>query len=177
MAIYPTWSRFTKMWKNIVYPVIKKNLNIKYVDHYTSDEEYEIATLDKLNTEVIRNLVNQIQIALESKEYIVDNWETKLTIKGKDYYDPIIEISLYEIEYEDEMYLYEWDDTRWAIYSNEPQDENGFTLSYSNWIKEHGIKDTYEDIRKAPKNVQDSYCEYCRATECSRLGVDIIYAE
>ena len=176
MALYPTWTRFTKMWKNIVYPVLKNNINIEYVDHYTSNEEYEIATNDDISTNVIYNLVNQIQVALETRGYIVTNWKNKLTIEGKGRYDPIIDISLYEVECEDYSYLYDWDDTRWADW-NEPKDEFGFTLKYSNWIKERGIKDTYENIGKAPKKVQKSYCEYCRANEYNRLGIDIIYAE
>lgn len=176
MATNPTWTRFTKMWKTIVYPVIEKNIEVEHVDHYTFDEEYEVVTKADIDTNLIYNLINQIQAALETKGYVVSNWKNKLTIEGRDEYDPIIDISIYEIEYDDDVYLYDWDDTRWADW-DEPKDEFGFNLSYSTWIKEHGIKDTYDDIGKAPKNVQKSYCEYCRATDYNRLGVSIIYAE
>lgn len=179
-TIHPTWSRFLKMWKQVVYPVITKNINVYSWDQPSFDEEYEITTTDIVDNAKITSIINQIQEALISRGYNVTNWEGKedcdLTINGKDRYAPSIDISISVYELEDDVIL-DWDDGRWTTWVDEPQDEFGFKPDYSKWIKEHGIIDTYENIRRAPSDVQESYCDWVRSTDFTRLWITITYVE
>lgn len=182
MAIYPTWTRFTKLWKTIIYPVIRQNVNIEYLDKPTTDEEYEISTKDTIDDTKLSSIINQIQDDLISKGYDVTDWhgddeDCDLTINGKDRYAPQIDISLFTSELDNDEILHGWDDSRFAENWNDPQDDFGFNLSYSKWIKDHGIIDNYDNIRKAPKNVQKSYCDWVRSTDYTRLWVRITYVE
>lgn len=182
MAIYPTWQRFTKLWKTAIYPVIKQNINIEYLDKPTTDEEYEISTKDIVDDIKLNDIINQLQNDLISKGYNVTNWhgdneDCDLTINGKDRYAPQIDISLFTSELDNDEILYGWDDSRFAENWNDPQDDFGFNLSYSKWIKDHNIIDNYDNILKTPKKVQESYCDYIRSTDYTRLWVRIIYVE
>lgn len=203
MSIYPTWTRFTKLWKTVIYPVIRQNVNIEYFDKPTTDEEYEIATKDTIDDAKIANLVDKIKSALLAKDYNVVTageitnpydgiWEDEddeddyeddydsdydLIIQGKDRYAPEIDISLFTSELDNDEILYGWDDSRFAENWKDPQDDFGFNLNYSKWIKDHNIIDNYDNILKAPKEVQKSYCDWVRSTDFTRLWVRIIYAE
>ena len=181
MAIYPTWQRFTKMWKTIIFPIIKKNINVYSWDQPSNDEEYEITTKDIIDDAKLDNIINQIQEDLISRGYDVTNWAGKedsdLTVNGKDTYAPQIDITLFTSELDDDEILYSWDDSRFAENWNDPRDDFGFNLSYSKWIKDHNIKDTYDNILKAPKKVQRSYCDWVRSTDYTRLWIRIDYVE
>jgi len=202
MAIYPTWQRYLKLWKTVIYPVIKQNIDIEYLNKPTTDEDYEISTKDTIDDAKLAGLVDKIKNALLAKDYNVvavgeitnpykgvwydedeDDYEDDydsdcdLTIKGKDEYAPQIDISLFTSELDDDEILYGWDDSRFAENWSDPQDDFGFNLSYSKWIKDHNIKDNYENIHKAPKTVQKSYCDWVRSTDYTRLWVRITYVE
>jgi len=181
MAIYPTWQRFTKLWKTVIYPVIDRNVDIFYLDQPTVDEEYEVNTKDPIDDTKLNDIINQLQNELISKGYDVTDWrgesdDCDLTINGKDRYAPYIDISLFTSELDDDEILYGWDDSRWARW-DAPQDDFGFKLEYSQWLKDHGIVDNYENIRKAPKNVQKSYCDWIKSTDDTHLWVRIEYVE
>ena len=181
-AIYPTWARYIKMWKQIVYPVIAKNVDVYSWDKPSTDEEYEISTKDIIDEAKLNDIINQLQNDLISKGYDVTDWhgndeDCDLTINGKDRYAPQIDISLFTSELDNDEILYGWDDSRFAENWNDPQDDFGFNLSYSKWIKDRGITDNYDNIRKAPEEVKKSYCDWVRSTDFTRLWISIIYAE
>lgn len=181
-TLYPTWNRFLKIWKTIVFPVIKQSVNVVSYDKPTTDEEYEVTTRDNVDAAKIYSILDQIQDVLISKGYDVELDKDAgldgcdITINGKDRYDPEIGISMYIAELYDDDILYSWDDARWADWDEE-QDDFGFKLSYSKWIKDNGIVDKYDNILKAPKKVQKSYCEWVRSVDDTRLWISIIYAE
>lgn len=177
MALYPTWERYLKLWKTVIRPVVQQNINVEYIDSATPDEEYDISTKDIIDDSLISNLSNQISEALLAKGYIASfDKDWNIIINGKDDWAPYIEINIFSYVEDDDTILYGGDDYRAAAWG-EPQDDFGFNLEYSNWIKERGLVDTYDDIRKAPKEIQKAYCDYCRAIDYNRLCIRITYVE
>ena len=174
MAIYPTWQRYTKLWKTVILPDLRKYLHILSIEKYTHEEEYLLTIKEDITDQLIDNVINQIKYSLESKDYIVDKWqrsdESDLSIQGKDndMWAPSIEIAVFEDElYDDE--ILEWDDARW----NDAGDD--FEASYKSWISDLGLVDKYESIWDAPKKVQRAYCDWVRANNTdNKLWVRII---
>ena len=177
-TIYPTWNRFTKLWKTVIYPELKRNIDISSWDQPSVDEEYEVSTKDVIDDTKISILLDNLQEALIAKGYDVDydSYDDEIVIKGADRYAPEIRISISTFELDDDVIL-DWDDSRWTTWVDEPQDDFGFNLRYSEWIKDHGIVDTYENIRRAPDDVQESYCDWIRSTDFTRLWITLTYVE
>lgn len=173
MAIYPTWNRFLKLWKTIIYPTIKQNVKVIGSERVTHDEEY-LLTIDRpVDEALIIELIDKIKYALEAAGYEVDKWDrnddSDLTIQGKnhDLWAPCVDISLYEYTLEDDLIL-DWDDERW---NNAGTD---FQESYKQWLIDNNAKDNYENIWDAPRKIQKLYCEWVRSQdEGNRFYVDI----
>lgn len=174
MAIYPTWNRFLKLWKTVIYPTIKQNVNVVSYDAPTPDEDY-IITIDRTVDEaLIINLIDKIKVALESTGYDVDKWRRKddadLTIQGKnrDYWAPCIDISLFKDTLEDDEIL-SWDDDRWNDAGT------AFQESYVQWLADNNAVDKYDSIWDAPRKIQKLYCNWVRSRdENNRFSVRII---
>jgi hypothetical protein len=177
MALYPTWQRYLKLWKTVIRPIVKQNINVEYIESATPDEEYDISTKDTINNSLISNLSNQIFDALLAKDYSPSfDKDWNIIINGKDDWAPYIEINIFSYVDDDDTILYGGDDLRGAAWG-EPQDDFGFNLKYSTWMKERGLVDNYDNIRKAPKEIQKAYCDYCRAIDFNHLCIRLDYVE
>ena len=103
---YPTWSRFINLWKTVILPVIKRNINIYSWDRLSEAEEYEITTEDTIDDIVLSNILDQIEDGLFAEGYVLSDensglYGCDLTIEGENSYSPKIGISVYIIEEDD----------------------------------------------------------------------------
>ena len=171
---YPTWNVFTKLWKSTIFPCLKRTVSITSV--YTSYDENRIITIEQpVTNRLLNNVIVNIKQALLDKNFDVtqdgDNWQLTIEGKNRDLYAPSIEISVYENElYDDE--ILEWDDARWA---SDLISDDSFKPSYQEWLDSRNLTDTYDNIRKAPKEIKQAYCDWFRAyQQPSEFCVDIM---
>lgn len=166
---YPTWNVFTKLWKSTILPVIKQTVDIDRIDKFTTDENYLVATTEPVDGELINRVLDNIQVALENNNFDViryndPNSECDISIEGKDRnsYAPGICINVYPEELDNDDIL-QWDDARWN--SNDIMDDS-FKPSYQAWLDNLGLVDNnYDGILKAPRDIQEAYCDWFRAHE------------
>ena len=172
---YPSWSVFTKLWKNTIFPVLKKNLTIESYEHVSSNEDYILSVTDVIDDRLISNLYTQVKQALEAKGFIVEQYNDELIMRGKSYYSPEITIAIFKNEPDDDTILYGYDDHRW----NSPSqtfDDMTFNPSYQSWLDDRGLSDTADEISRAPKAVQRNYCDWVRSIT-NEIAIVINYAE
>lgn len=171
---YPTWNIFTKLWKSTIFPCLKNTVSITSV--YRSYDENRIVTIEQpITDQLLDTIVTNIKQALLDKNFDVTQDEDKwlLTIEGKnrDLYAPCIEISVYENELDDDEIL-EWDDARWA---SDLISDDSFKPSYQEWLDSRNLIDNYDNIRRAPKEIKQAYCDWVRAYQQSpEFCVDIM---
>lgn len=164
---YPSWSVYTKLWKSIILPTLKKTVPINNIEHYSIDEDYLVYIDDPVDDSLINTVLDNIQDALVAAQFDVtrdfsENAEFDLTIEGKDRntYAPCICINVYPEELDDDDIL-QWDDARW---NSEDIMDNSFKPSYQEWLDNLGLVDNYYDgILKAPKAIKEAYCDWFRA--------------
>lgn len=170
MALYPTWSRFLKLWKSIIYPVIKETVNVEYCSKLYG-EVYNVDVYDKLTEADSEFLISQIQSALVSKGYEValdhdDNSDLTILSKDDDMWAPYICINIDIYEYDDDEIL-EMDDQRFNGWD--------FNPDYIDFISARGLSDNYDNIRKAPEELKIAYCDWVRHADTrSHICVEII---
>lgn len=168
MAIYPTWQRYLKLWKTVVFPTLKRCLKItSYSNVY--DEIYTLNLTDKLSQPELDLLIAELKRALEEKGYNVSSEgmeDCDLVLEGKngDWWAPCITISVCNYEWEDDEIL-EWEDTlRWA---SDRIDEVNFKPSYVKFLEERNLVDNikYDKLRSAPRKLQKAYCDWVRSED------------
>jgi hypothetical protein len=170
MAIYPTYQRFLKLWKSVIFPVIKKNVPVFSYFH-VCDETYTVDINTELTQYDMEALISVIQSALIAKGYEVEpnyDYNATLTIlsKDRDTFAPCIDLNINFFEYEDDEIL-EMDDQRFKDWD--------FNSDYIDFISARGLSDNYDNIRKAPTKLKKAYCDWVRESDnMSHLWVEII---
>ena len=172
---YPSWSVFTKLWKNTIFPILKQNLTIVNWDHPGIDEDYILSVKDLITSDLLFDLCVKISDALTEKGFIVEQDDAELTIHGKSFYAPEIIIDLYKYEPDDDGILYGYDDMRW----NDPlqaADDMSFNPSYQQYLDERGLEDHADNILKGTYAERKAYCEWVRST-INDVCVSLTYVE
>lgn len=170
---YPTWNIFTNLWKSTIFPCIKHAVSVTSV--YKTYDENRIITIEQpITDQLLDSIVANIKQALLDKNFDVtqddDRWHLIIEGKNRDLYAPSIEISVYDNELDDSEIL-EWDDARWA---SDIITDNAFKPSYQEWLDSRNLIDTYDNIRKAPKDIKRAYCDWFRAyQQPSEFCIDI----
>lgn len=172
---YPSWSVFTKLWKNTIFPVLKQNLTIESWEKPSTNEDYILSVKDLITSDLIFDLCVQVTDALTAKGFLVEQDGTEITILGKTTYSPLIEINIFQQEPDDDFIMYAMDDARWAS-TSQAFDDMTFNESYQRWLDERGLVDNAEEITKATRAVKKAYCDWVRSIT-NEIAITIIYAE
>lgn len=174
--MYPTWKRFTAMWKSTILPVLKSNLDIERIEKPTHDEDYILSVNNNITDSLIDQLIVEVSNAISDQGYDVEDYnggEADVIVKGREDFDPEIWISIFKNELDDDEILYAWDDMRW---NSDDIFDDSFNPSYAQWLEDHNAVDNSSEIRKGTKAEKELYCDWVRS-KINEIAVMIRYVE